>query len=478
MAEIHVAHPRFLVFPEACLTEGLKQARQGEELVGVFGFGLAQGGGRLELLAGPIEWARANQWELVAARQGGRKGILLYRSRKEAGQETASTGDVADWSLLSDRFSRESLENDRESVLLWLGRGDSAGRFAAILFGKEGQRLPIDFLRITGPGMPCFASENHSSSLRGGSEGILERIRQNDRFSRTIGALGEELFMKFIHLRYLVVGCGRSGSVAGTTLARMGVRELALLDPDKVDAHSLDSMESLGKEDLGENKAEALGRRLEGMHGVDWPRVRTFPESVLRGAGAWEAFREADVVFCCVDDDAARWQSGALAAIYLRPLIDIGTRVEREEDDVGVRLAGDIRLILPGQGCLLSLGGLADEEGAWRRLNATPWERLFETRAPWHEQRAGSLRTWNGVTVNLGVQLWLDLLAGRVTGSTWASLDMESGRLARPTYRTFAGPHEESSCRICRLLGYGDALAPAREEKPSGKDKPAKHEKP
>jgi len=65
---------------------------------------------------------------------------------------------------------------------------------------------------------------------------------------------------------------------------------------------------------------------------------------------------------------------------------------------------------------------------------------------PWNEQRAGSLITLNSLTVAIGVQLWLDLLAGRLRSSHWHRLRWEPGVGLQAD---FAPVGASPGCRIC-----------------------------
>ena len=58
-----------------------------------------------------------------------------------------------------------------------------------------------------------------------------------------------------------MVGLGNTGSHAALTIARLGVRQLTLFDPDRVESHNLSS-QAYGWEDVGEHKAIAIGRKI------------------------------------------------------------------------------------------------------------------------------------------------------------------------------------------------------------------------
>jgi hypothetical protein len=130
-----------------------------------------------------------------------------------------------------------------------------------------------------------------------------------------------------------------------------------------------------------------------------------------------------------------------------KPHLDIGSGVLR--DGAGRRVGADVRLCLPGEACIACLGGLRDPDGAGRAVAAPPAALRRGPLRPWDEQRAGSLVTVNQIAVNLGVQLWLDLLAGRLGRSTWYHLRWGDDGVADLEAHQWPEP----ACRYCRPEG-------------------------
>jgi len=60
-----------------------------------------------------------------------------------------------------------------------------------------------------------------------------------ERYSRQVLALGLDLQERLSSLRVLIVGCGALGSSTAEILARMGVGEIKLVDPDVVELSNL-----------------------------------------------------------------------------------------------------------------------------------------------------------------------------------------------------------------------------------------------
>ncbi len=345
---------------------------------------------------------------------------------------------------------------------LVLGRGPARGRLWGAVRTPQGIE-PLDRLDLVGPGM--FRLPTEDAQARAGDRDPRAAVEPPaDRWSRTVGALGgEAVWRRLAGLHIAVVGCGRSGSVAAAALARLGVRRLTLVDPDAVEEHNLGEMDVVTGADLGRPKAEALAAGLSPGRGPGLPPVAAVVASVAHPAGL-AAARGCDVLFCCVDGDAARLACGLVAALHHRVLVDLGTGVHFAEDagaEAGPgpvpRLMGaDVRLIVPGDGCLLCRGGLAGYAAALDELTDVPrpWA---APRADWRGHRAGSLAALNQMAVALGVRMLQDLVAGRLGGSAWARLEFDGrGRLAVDYPGTGGTPPGARPCALCARAGRGD----------------------
>jgi hypothetical protein len=321
------------------------------------------------------------------------------------------------------------------TAVLALGLGRAAGRAGGMYLAPAGAQ-PLHRLAVAGSPLVL-------TRLTGEADGALPD-RGAEVWSRTRGALGEATFRRLCGLHVAVVGCGRSGSLAAVALHRLGVGRLTLIDPDVIEPHNLGEMDVVGRGHLGRPKPDALADALGalGLGGV----VRPVGRSVLSLTGLAEA-RAADVLVCCADRPPARLAVGGLAVLYLKPVLDVGAGIFTEAG--GRRMGADVRLVLPG-GCLLCQGGIAGLDNARRGL-------LLGPEAPagdWRAERAGSLRSLNGVAVHLGVRLLEDLAAGRLRHGGWLHLEFSGAGLPVLESRE---PAAAPACRLCGLTGRGDA---------------------
>lgn len=337
---------------------------------------------------------------------------------------------------------------------LVLGVDRWQGRWWGVVHTGEA-REPLHHLALIGPGMYQFSAHDLAElpqpDHRPGDPALA-------RWSRTIGALGgEDVWQRLVRLRIGIIGCGRTGSLVAVTLARLGVQQLVLIDPDRLETHNLGEMDAVTDADLGRPKAEALAEHLRPL----LPRSDSlYPIAApVTHPAALSLAKSCDVLFCCADNDAARLATAILATLYHKVLVDLGTGVfyhaaSGQAQGRTRTIGADVRLILPGDGCLLCRGNLTDYAQAVddlcnHRLPAS-------VQRDWRQERAGSLRTLNQIAAALTIQMLQDLVAERLQSSTWAHVEFnEDGHLAvsYPPVQPLAGT---TACALCAKAGLGD----------------------
>lgn len=333
----------------------------------------------------------------------------------------------------------------RSTCTIQLGTGPDVGMFTGIY--AEGQTIhPVEQLRLVGAGMPIFQAVDFLHAPTPVSPHDAER------WSRVIGALGEaSVWRRLASLQIAVIGSGRTGSVIAASLAKQGVKNLVLIDPDHLELSNLDAMDLVTEQDLGRPKAEAVAARLR--EAVSQAVVTPLVMSVL-SHNSVRALKQVHVIICAVDDPLARLVSGVLATCYLKPWLDIGTGIFRGEvlagerqPDRELRMGADIRLAVPGDGCVFCLGGVGDLSGVLQR-----WGQA-RTPRPWQEERAGSLRSLNLLAAGTALRWLEEMVGGRLSQSIWQRVEINTQGLA--DWRRFE-PRRDAGCTLCTQLGRGD----------------------
>lgn len=348
-----------------------------------------------------------------------------------------------DWCLVAMASGPDTLDNLLERihlpsaqllVLLLIAR-DDRGQLSATIH-SHGKTERVDEVRFIGPGMITVAERTRL--------GTPDDAWSAERWSRTTGALGETVTRRLRQATVTLVGAGRTGSQLAFQLSALGVGRLGIIDPDVLAITNLDAMPGVTPADVGLPKACALAQRLLEFRpdmAVTW-----LAQSV-KDTDAWElVHRRADLLATCVDDNLPRLAVAVAACQTQTVHLDVACSVQR--DDKGdLEIFADVRLLLPGQGCAACVGPMAGLEDAAYAL-AAPAGSLSKGRSlEWFEQRAGSLVTINSVAIGTAGQLWLDLLAGKLAGSTWSRFVWFAG--AGWSVEN-AGVDVSDACRICR----------------------------
>jgi hypothetical protein len=313
--------------------------------------------------------------------------------------------------------------------------------------------VAVDGLLLPGAGMPELSISLPGQLDAGRSLPEPPAPSSLARWSRTIGALGLREWRRLTSLHIAIIGCGRTGSLIATTLARLGIRRLTLLDPDRIEEHNLGEMDGVTEADIGQSKAIALARFLRehcasSQVGLS---LNAVAEPIV---AAYQAALAADTLFCCVDNDAARLACGIIATLFHKVLVDVGTGIHSplSQPEIRNRIMGaDIRLLLPADGCLVCFGKLANYEAA---LAALAQGRRAASRQ-WWEQRNGSLRTLNMLAASVAVQMLCDLIAGRVQASVWTQMQYEQSGALRVEQIVRRAAEDDKYCPLCLRAGLG-----------------------
>jgi molybdopterin-synthase adenylyltransferase len=197
----------------------------------------------------------------------------------------------------------------------------------------------------------------------------------DDRQARALGDLGNT---RLRQMSVAVVGAGGTGSPVAEQLARMGIRKLCLIDPDKVDTVSnLRKVVGSRFSDLkrGTPKVEVVRRHVSDLNMVH--EVEALAVDV-RTRVATEALLDSDVVITTTDTHSARSFVNQLAYQYLLPVIDVGLRIGTSKSGAVSGMPTEVRVLLPDTGCLWCRGVL--DSARIRAENLPEAERLSQLR--------------------------------------------------------------------------------------------------
>lgn len=188
-----------------------------------------------------------------------------------------------------------------------------------------------------------------------------------DRQARLFGDRGQALLAA---QRVAVIGAGGAGSLLIEYLARLGVGELVVVDPDRLEASNLSRVVGARHSDLHplltkpwmprpvrefgkrhrSRKVDVAGRVARQAH----PKIKfvSLASDVTVGQTA-EELVDCDYLFLAADSMQARLLVNAIVHQYLIPGVQVGAKVQIESDSGAILdLFSVIRPLVPGQSCL------------------------------------------------------------------------------------------------------------------------------
>jgi len=230
--------------------------------------------------------------------------------------------------------------------------------------------------------------------------------KNHDRQVRAFGKTGQVAIQS---LRVAIVGCGGTGSVVAQELAYLGVRDLLLIDPDRLTKTNLNRVVGATAADVGRPKVE-IGRRMIRRIAPN-AKVEAIKGDVLKRSTG-QMLRDRDFVFCCTDSDGSRHFINQLAYQYFIPVLDMGVSITPDDNGKIVSVDGRVQMLAPDLACLVCNDGiLSGRRVMWDLQNAR------QRRAdPYFLKMAGikqpAVISLNGTVASQAVTLFLAAVAG------------------------------------------------------------------
>lgn len=271
--------------------------------------------------------------------------------------------------------------------------------------------------------------------------------KERETYHRQVLAIGEEGHARLRGSRVGIVGLGGVGAVVAQQLAHLGVGECILVDDDRVERSNLHRLVGATAFDIGAAKVDVAARQIKA---INPPAKVTCIPSNVRTADAIDALKGMEVLFGCVDTDAARLILNELALAYVIAYIDCGVGI-----NVGTQglqeAGGKVSVWTPGRPCLLCTRDIQPQVAA-EELESEE-EREFRRR---HGYVAGAqvpepaVISLNSTIASVAVTEFVALVAGIRPSHHYTYYDLLEGRI---------GPRlcsKSSQCMACGLFALGD----------------------
>jgi molybdopterin/thiamine biosynthesis adenylyltransferase len=308
---------------------------------------------------------------------------------------------------------------------------------------------------------------------------------QNEYQPRFEEIYGAEAAARLQNARVTIIGVSGTGSPAAHVLARAGVENFVLIDPQRLAKSNLERLHGSYEAHFAESEGEppfkvAVVRDL--IKAINpKAKVTCIVGNVLQPL-ARDHVVGTDLVICCTDSNHSRTAVGELAYRYLVPAIDVGVVFESKNGLITGEI-GRVTIYSPGTPCAYCLG-LVD---SWRATVELMSEEEKENRR--REAKQAALRGDNagaywkdvpeiptvGHFTSMAGALVASYAIGWLTGKFTSPHRYFEFNILAPSFGYVGfNPSSRSGCFCERLIGYADqggsaALVSAPPHWPSAK---------
>jgi hypothetical protein len=305
--------------------------------------------------AGRVSWDTASILPLLDRADRERLGVLKVHSHPGGWDRFSHLDDAADRELFAGVTALLGDDLPNASMILL-----PDGRAIAREVTSVGAFLPVLRTMIVG--------DDIVSNISG------EAASAPSFATRTLQAFGEKTYAALRALRVAVVGCSGTGCHVVEALVRLGVGEIVLIDPDRIDELNLDRITFARRRDIGRLKVE---RALEFIDELELAtRVTPMPRNVI-DRDVVRLLSVCDVVFGCMDGAEGRHALNRLATFYSLPYFDLGVRLDADGSGGVSQVCGGVHYVQPGGSSLVSRDVITLEEvraEGLRRANPEQYE--------------------------------------------------------------------------------------------------------
>ena len=422
----------------------------GDEHGAILRAGVVRSGLSLRLLIQHVQPAEFGT-DYVAGRYGYRALTPTFIHREILRCRDSGLAYLAVHNHGSDRhveFSRVDVESHERGypALLDIGRSVPVGALvygrrsvAADIWLPDGSRRTLGSYRVIGHKITRLYSQPRREG---------DSDTEHDRQVRMFGAAGQHVLGES---KVAVIGLGGVGSLVAEYLARLGVGNLVLVDPDEIESSNLSRVVGATRVDVeaGQLKTQIAVRHAREM--AMEAMLEPIAGDVAHESVA-QVLRDCDFIFLAADSMRARLVVNALAHQYLVPAIQMGAKVRRGDKGNIEDAMCAVRHVRPGTGCLWCNGLIDPTQLAMEaKSDSERKEQAYGVQEP-----NPSVITLNAVAAAHAVNDFLFDFLGLRRGDVdvaYQHFHFDRGKAQRVL------PRRDPECRECvQRLAMGDAL--------------------
>ena len=264
-------------------------------------------------------------------------GLAFLHNHLTDGWQGMSTADVI---AERDRISPPTRASGYPLVGLTLGTDGSWSARFWLWSGNSFNRFWCDKVRVVGRTLNITFNDRK-----------IPPPRRRAKLQRTIDTWGEGLQRDISRLRIGVVGVGSVGCMVAESLARIGIQNLVLIDPDKIEEHNLDRLLYAGEGNVGEYKVEFAALHLKNSATAENFQIQTY-RALIQEKRAYLAALDCDVLFAAVDRPLPKDLLNRIAYTHCIPVIFGGVYIDNKPDGALGQAAWSTAVVGFGRRCL------------------------------------------------------------------------------------------------------------------------------
>ncbi|MFN8153529.1 MAG: ThiF family adenylyltransferase [Bacteroidia bacterium] len=291
-----------------------------------------------------VEWPSHTLDSFLSIAEKKKLSVLKIHSHPTGFPKFSVTDDKSDRNLFNSIFGWIDDVDCHASVVM-LPDGELFGR----VIQPDLSFQHIDKISIIGDDIFIWENTN-------------KNIINEDHVLRTKQMFGEGTTKLLSSLRVGVVGCSGTGSPTIEQLARLGIGELVLVDPDKVEKKNLNRILNTTLEDAENkrSKVEVLAKAIS-TFGFG-TKVFSLEKNIYNSFEALSLLASCDFIFGCVDSIDGRHLLNQISTFYLIPYMDIGVKIIADGKGGINQVCGNVHYIQPAGGSLKNRGVYTSEE--------------------------------------------------------------------------------------------------------------------
>lgn len=324
----------------------------------------------------------------------------------------------------------------------------------------DGRRVALDRLDVIG---------RPSSSLFVGPQ--EHGPKANKRFDRQVRLFGDRGQERLNSQKVGIIGAGGVGSLVSEYLARLGVGNLVVVDPDRIEPTNLTRVVgSLRRDtrpwltgDFVPTPFRNLAEQMRTSKVRIARRVAKAAQPEIKFAGITgdvvdqdiaERLIDCDYLFLAADTMQARLVFNALVHQYLIPGVQMGAKVHADRDTGEVLSVFSVsRQVLPGRGCLWCNGLISASK--LQEEATSPVQRARQRYVTDDDVQAPSVITLNAVAASHAVNEYMFNQLGLKQDPSlkWSFFNPEEAKVSIDV------PRRDINCHECdRRLGAGTSM--------------------